>query len=97
MVERDLELRLDWTPRKQNVEADALTNSDFLAFDPSRRFSVDLKAFRFKVLDKLMGEAEVMYDQLDLAKELDGKVGVPAPAPARKRPRGGRLKEVDPW
>eukprot|EP00971_Amphidinium_carterae_P247619 4917170-Amphidinium_carterae.1 len=35
--EMDKTLSLEWKPREQNQEADALTNSDFSLFDPSLR------------------------------------------------------------
>ena len=34
-------LGLDWVPRLQNVEADALTNSDFRHFEAENRIDVD--------------------------------------------------------
>ena len=88
---------MEWTPREQNVEADTLTNSDFLAFDPGKRIAVDLKSLNFRVLDRLMGEAEIMYDQLALDKERSVVAPRPAVVSGRKRGRAGRLKEVDPW
>eukprot|EP00971_Amphidinium_carterae_P049637 978592-Amphidinium_carterae.1 len=44
LEEMDISLSLEWKPREQNQEADALTNSDFSLFDPSLRVEVDLQA-----------------------------------------------------
>eukprot|EP00435_Cladocopium_sp_Y103_P056688 s1782_g19.t1 len=56
---RDLELKLDWLPRLQNREADALTNGDFSGFDPDLRVDMkagDLLEEEFKQLMDLGGE-----------------------------------------
>ena len=37
---KDLELRLDWLPRLQNREADALTNEDFSGFNMDLRVEI---------------------------------------------------------
>ena len=37
-----LELDLTWAPRNQNVEADALTNSEFQGFDEKKRIRKEL-------------------------------------------------------
>jgi len=37
LTDRNLDLRLDWRPRDQNTEADALTNEVYEGFDPARR------------------------------------------------------------
>ena len=36
MIQGNVQMRLEWTPRLQNRE-DALTNGDFRGFDPERR------------------------------------------------------------
>ena len=41
--DRAAELNLEWVPRDQNEEADALTNEEFGAFDPVRRVDVNMK------------------------------------------------------
>ena len=39
---RHAELDLAWVPRDQNEEADALTNGDYSAFNPSLRIDIDV-------------------------------------------------------
>ena len=38
---RGIDLRLDWLPRRQNREADALTNFDFQLFSPELRVQIE--------------------------------------------------------
>jgi hypothetical protein len=47
-------LDLSWIPRDSNVEADALSNGNFVGFSLDRRVQVDPKAIRWEVLDRLM-------------------------------------------
>ena len=51
--ERNLGLQLEWEPREQNEEADALTNGDFNAFDSKRRITVGSASLDFKILPDL--------------------------------------------
>ena len=41
--QRQVELALDWIPREQNIEADALTNADFSALDQEKRINLDVE------------------------------------------------------
>ena len=61
---RNLQLQLDWAPRLQNEEADALTNGDFTAFRAENRINIDLLALKFEVMDKLMEVAEGIYEEI---------------------------------
>lgn len=45
--ERNLGLQLEWEPREQNEEADALTNGGFNAFDSKRRSAVGSASLDF--------------------------------------------------
>ena len=45
---KDLELRLDWLPRLQGREADALTNEDFEGFNPDLRVTVEPRDLRLE-------------------------------------------------
>ena len=57
------ELRLDWTSRLQNREADALRNSDFRDFHPDHRVRFDLDGFDDVVLwDRLETGADLYED-----------------------------------
>lgn len=63
-----LELDLAWAPRNQNVEADALTNSEFQGFNESKRIKKELEEVKFILLHELMQEAAEMNEELKLAK-----------------------------
>ena len=90
---RHLELCLDWAPRDQNEEADALTNLDFSRFDPQRRVRIDLGHVKWKVLPGLMQVAENIYQDIQARK---AKPQVP-PEGFRKRRFGEKLTDRDPW
>ena len=47
-------LRVDWTPREQNVQADALSNEQFHEFDPGKRVALDPAAVDWVVLPELI-------------------------------------------
>ena len=85
---RALELRLDWVPRDQNDEADALTNQDFGAFDEARRVEVDLAAVEWIALPAMLGASEAIYAEVKARRE--GRPSAPGPARpaagARRRP-----------
>eukprot|EP00435_Cladocopium_sp_Y103_P059542 s1184_g21.t1 len=53
-----VDLDLQWIPRDQNTEADALTNEEFEGFEESRRIHVEIERLDFIILQKLMGMAE---------------------------------------
>ena len=62
--EMGLDLRLDWIPRLQNREADALTNLDFSGFDPDKRVHLrpeDLLEEEFKLL---MEKGSALYKEI---------------------------------
>ena len=91
---KDLELRLDWLPRLQNREADALTNGDFAGFDPDLRVEVkpeELLDDQFKELLKKGGE---LFDEIKelRRKRKDGEI---KSLPASKKPKGAEL--IGPW
>ena len=91
---KDLELRLDWLPRLQNREADALTNGDFTGFDPDLRVEIkpeELLDDQFKELLRKGGE---LFDEI---KELrrKRKEGEIKSLPASKKPKGAEL--IGPW
>ena len=54
MEEGGWDLELDWVPRDQNLEADALTNDDTNAFDPSKEVKVSAESLKFLVLKDLL-------------------------------------------
>ena len=94
MRAKNLEVDLEWVPRNQNEEADALTNGRFGTFDLARRIKVEVEDLRFLVLDRMSAVADHLYAQVkekraekkEMPKEVAADRG-------RKRP----LKERDPW
>ena len=101
---REVELLLDWVPREQNVEADALTNGEFMAFDPARRIEVGPLGDKFILLNDMMETGALLYDSMDAAKAAAKVEGALAPGDhptvagkqAFKRKRDG-LRITDPW
>eukprot|EP00435_Cladocopium_sp_Y103_P017854 s3622_g4.t1 len=90
----DLEMRLDWLPRLQNREADALTNGDFTGFDDTLRVEIqpeDLLEDRFR---ELMDRGGELYDEV---KELrrKRKEGMIKSLPSNKKLKGSSL--IGPW
>jgi hypothetical protein len=53
MQARAMALNLEWAPRDQNEEADALTNGDFSLFDTRKRVVADLEEIRWLVLPRM--------------------------------------------
>ena len=45
-----LEMDPRWIPRGQNSEADSLTSSEFMSFDPAKRTTIDSEKTKFKVM-----------------------------------------------
>ena len=92
-------LDVQWVPRDQNVEADALANGHFAGFDPEKRIEVSMKDLQFSVLPAMLetGGARLA----ELAKMKEQKRAERAEARQRKRARkrlaGETLKERAPW
>ena len=63
-----VDLDLQWVPREQNVQADALTNEIFEEFDEARRIPVNLEELDFKVLPKLMELAASLDEEVVLKR-----------------------------
>ena len=88
---RNLHLDLDWVPRDQNTEADALTNGDFSGFSPEHRVDIDVSRLEFKILPELLKAADDLFENI-AARRRAGK----------QKEQGGKwrkqkLKERDPW
>jgi hypothetical protein len=91
---RGMALDLEWAPRDQNEEADALTNGDYNAFDPERRIAVDVEKIDWLVLPKMLGVAGDIYESVQKAKASKAKGPVPVASTAGK---GLKLRTRDPW
>jgi len=87
-----LDLRLAWTPRDLNSEADALSNFKFSGFDPNLRVHADMATLPFEVLGKWSKDARRFYleEKPEAAKhrKVEGRTA------ARL---GERLRDTDPW
>ena len=64
-----VDLDLQWIPRDQNTEADALTNENFEGFDEAKRIPVKIEELEFIILHKLMKMAEEIDSEINLKKE----------------------------
>jgi hypothetical protein len=98
MEDRCLVMDLNWAPRDQNEEADALSNFDFGRFDVSRRIPVVLEELKFNVLHVLLRDGEAFYLELqkEKAREAERKV-VANETIAPRRGKKVTLKARDPW
>ena len=91
--ERGFELDLRWTPREENVLADALSNGDTTGMDPALRLRFEL--FDLRTLTKLLEAGEEFYEEGKRSKgTLGGVADRSAPEASRKRVK---LKESSPW
>ena len=92
-----LELDLAWAPRNQNVEADALTNSEFQDFDPGKRIRKELEEVEFILLHELMQEAAEMNEELKLARSSKEAKGDRPEREETSHRRKGQTRWQDPW
>ena len=94
--ELGLELDLNWIPRGQNTEADALTNGEFQGFDPTRRIEVEFGDLNFMILEKLMGLAGDLDSEVKMAKTSKEAKG-DRPIDTIPRKKRGSTRWEDPW
>ena len=92
MEDKGIVLHLDWVPRNQNEEADALSNERFEGFDLSKRVEVNVENLPFYVLPKLIEIADDLYGRVWEARKCVDQKAVHT-APRKARP----LRERDPW
>ena len=89
---------MEWVPRDQNEEADALTNSDFRHFSADKRIDVDLSSLLFLLMNDLFEEGEAYLAELEALKVQDRERRVLAKeSAAGKRKKGQTLRDKDPW
>jgi hypothetical protein len=84
--QRKVELYLQWIQRDSNVEADALTNDDYSAFDPKKRIEVKGEDIPWAVLPQVMAESQLVYEDMVKVRNLPCK---------RQGPKARKLD--DPW
>ena len=92
MDKADIALALDWAPRDQNAEADALTNGDFHDFSSDKRIVFEFGDLHFIVLNKLMATMAELSAEVAAAKARRGPVVL-----VPKLGRRSRLRATDPW
>ena len=90
---RDLELDLEWVPRGQNEEADALTNGEYSSFSSERRIMVKVEDLPFKILPRMVTIADELYADVKARREKAPKDA----ARAKKAGPKDRLTVRDPW
>ena len=93
MQARGMALNLEWAPRDQNEEADALTNGDFSLFDTQKRVVVDLKEIRWLVLPRMLVVAEGIYEAVQGRKAGRAPARLEEPRPRAK----AKLRQREPW
>ena len=90
---QEVELDIAWRPREENIEADALTNHDYTAFDPAKRVAVAWGDLKFGVLDRLVAKAKLFHQHLSDLKRRK----VVHEDDQRKKGKRKKLKVTDPW
>ena len=66
--ERRVDLALQWVPRSQNEEADAITNDRVEIFDKTLEVKMDPSKVDWVVLPVMMGVAEQIYSDVKLRR-----------------------------
>ena len=84
-----------WVPRGTNVEADALANGVFDAFNPALRVKVDLATVKWHYFSKALALGQAFQEEVACAKASKQRM-VPLTA-LRKKRRDQRLRVTDPW
>ena len=94
LLQRGLALDLNWTPRLQNLEADALTNADYRGFNPARRVRVDVGGREWLVLTDMLASGRALYDVIREGK-LERSAGDLSRLVAKRAKVS--FKEREPW
>ena len=94
LMQRGLSLDLNWAPRLQNLQADALTNADFRGFDPARRVHVDVGGHQWLVLSDMLASGRALFDGIRSGK-IECSVGDLSKMNAKRAKVP--FKEREPW
>lgn len=104
LKDKELDLGLEWIPRDQNEEADALTNGRFGDFDPGRRIDVDLSNIQWLILPQMAAVSEDIHtkftekcEQRRMEKERAPQHEKDKEQKAPKFKSGERVRARDPW
>ena len=95
MQARAMALNLEWAPRDQNEEADALTNGDFSLFGTRKRVVVDLEEIRWLVLPRMPVVAGSIYEAVQGRKAGRAPARLEGPRPRAKAK--AKLRQREPW
>ena len=90
LATKSCELGLTWIRHDANQLADDLTNENFKEFSPEFQIPLQGKEFKWRVLDKLLGHADGVYQELLHFKQ-QGKAG---PLKVKK---SEKLRKLKPW
>ena len=89
LAKANVELNLLWLPRLQNVEADALTNSDYRGFNPDLRQKFCLEEYDGLVLKQMLAAGEELNSEVKAARKKKQKRVI--------KDRTTPLRVRDPW
>ena len=89
---RGMWLDLYWLPRERNQAAGALTNADFLLFDPVLRIDVSWPLPELTLMHRVLRGGADLYKQVEADRLAGSRRGR-----ARKTARAERLRNSDPW
>ena len=87
--ERGSWLSVEWAPRQQNIEADALTNGEFGDFDPALRIHLRPEDMQWILLDEMLEVGGGMVEELRREKERKKTERAERKRAGRKRKRAG--------
>ena len=91
LEERRLDLSLEWIPRGDNAEADALADGRVEGFDPALRAGASVAAVTWKVLPSLLRTWEAFCRGIGKSSLAAGS------AHDSKALAGSRLRDREPW
>ena len=92
---RDAELCLEWAPREENREADALADGRTEGFSPDLRAGLDFSEIGWLVLPDLMAAGLQFHGAMK--RPATGSTAPKSEAAAGKRRKEDRLREREPW
>ena len=94
LLQQGQRLELNWAPRLQNVEADALSNSDFRGFDAALRVRVQVGSHPWIVLSDMLASGRSLYESIRAGK-LERSFADLGKSKAKKAKLS--FKEREPW
>ena len=92
---RDAEMSLEWAPRGENREADALADGRTEGFAPELRVGLDFSEIAWLVLPGLMAAGMQFHGAFKRSGASSPDVGGASAASSRRK--HGRLRDKEPW